>query len=112
MEQVTLYQQSDARIVITIWAYLSEGKLVIAGQDIDRAGHDTVGTIWGSSEHEYFYSISAEDTQKLHLLLKKETNIDKEILFLVGRYFGGEDACKLFRDYCEANGIEVEMHSF
>ena len=111
MEQVTLYHQSDERIIIHIWAYLSEGKLVIAGQDLDHGGN-TVSAIWGSNEHEYFYSISPEDTQKLHLLLKEETRIEKDLLFLVGRYFGGVDACKLFREFCARHDMEVGFHSF
>ena len=110
MDTVTLFNHADAHISITIWAYVQDGALVIAGQDLDR-GNSNVSAIWGDSEHEYFYSLSPEDTLKLQALLIEESKIEQELLFLVGRFFAGADACSRFREYCRKHNLEVKSHS-
>lgn len=110
MDQVTLYKHSDASISITIWAYIQDDKLVVAGQDLDKGGSN-VSAVWGDAEYEYFYSLSSKDTQKLHALLIEETKIDRELLFLVYRFFAGEDVCARYREYCEKHGLEVTFYS-
>ncbi|MBN1618236.1 hypothetical protein JW887_02720 [Candidatus Dojkabacteria bacterium] len=56
MDKVTLFERTDSRISINIWAYLKDGTLVIAGQDLDMGG-SSVSSAWGDSEYEYFYSL-------------------------------------------------------
>jgi hypothetical protein len=110
MDQVTLYKHSDESISITIWAYIRDDALVIAGQDLDTGGSN-VSAVWGDSEYEYFYSLSPDDTQKLQALLIEETKIDRELLFLVDRFFAGGDVCARFREYCEKHGLVVKFYS-
>lgn len=110
MDQVTLYEHSDKSISITIWAYIQDNKLVIAGQDLDKGGSN-VSDVWGDSEYEYFYSLSPGDTQKLHTFLIEETKIEGELLFLMYRFFAGDGVCTRFREYCEKHGLEVKFHS-
>ncbi len=110
MDSIVLFDYRDARIWIHVWAYIQDDKIVIAGQDIDCGG-GAVTAYAGSSEYEYFRSLSVEDTQTLYGLLKKETRQDKELLVLIHHCFAGKEAVSGFVKYCEQKGMAVAFYS-
>jgi hypothetical protein len=89
---------------ITIRAYLSDGKLVIEGQEFS----DDAEAIFGGDEIEYWYSFDEGNTAKLFSKLNAE--IGKELSCLRMLFpDDGYASCEKLRVFCEANDIKYEF---
>jgi hypothetical protein len=95
------YKQTDVETHIR--AYIDDGQLTIAGQDLGSMVED---------HYEYFYSLSKGDTKKLHKLLKEDSNSNKGLLELMQIYFSGMSCCLEFRNYCQNNSLEYKFFSY
>lgn len=104
MSQVILCDVRRSDLWIRVWATITDGRLMISGQDLGRF----VEKIWGDSDYEYWYNFSREETDKLLRAINGKKNPAKALL----REFSGESGCMRMSELCEANGIEYEFSSY
>lgn len=100
-----LCDEETSRVKVKVWAEISDGCLIISGQDLGEAPED----IFDENEYEYFYSFDRENTEHLFALLVHEGQDVKNIFM---RKFSGMDGCGLLRKFCDTNDITYNFHSY
>lgn len=87
----------------------------IAGSDFGRAPKDA----FGSSEYEYWRSVEPKYCDRVFFALLKQAHLPYEpftgsrLVELIADRFGGTyEAEKLFREWCETNGIKTEFFAW
>lgn len=108
LEEVELCNYLDSNVEIHVRAYFKDGELNLKGHDLGKS----VENSWDTSSYEYFYSLSSEDTKKVHGLLMEDLNTDKGLLEIMKIRFSGIDGCKEFREYCEKYSINCNFFSY
>jgi hypothetical protein len=103
----TLCDENLGRASVYVEASITDGKLLISGQDIGSL----VAEIFQDSDYEYFYSFDKKNTKKLLESLKPNAETD-ELLSLLADRFSGVDGCSLLRKHCEDKRIDYKFNSF
>ena len=104
---IELCRYKTARLEVHVSASLRDGKLLLSGQDL---GPD-VEEFWGTDEYEYFYSLTLDDTRKLHDLLKTDSKQNIELLVLIKLYFSDLKGCHNFKEYCDHHNLQYGFYS-
>ena len=73
-----------------------DGAIVLEGQDIGLG----VEEIWGDSDYEYWTRVAPPALAKLAFELLRE------------KFAGRLDAVEVFRDWCQAHGVEHEFGNY
>jgi hypothetical protein len=105
---IELCRCKTARLEVHVSASIRDGGLLISGQDL---GPD-VEEFWGDSDYEYFYSLTLDDTRKLHDLLKTDSKQDIGLLELIKLYFSDLDGCDNFKKYCDQHDIQYSFFNY
>lgn len=93
---------------VHVKASIEDGALVISGHDLGP----NVEAFWGSIDYEYFYTLSAKETDQLYRLLKADSKIDGTLLDLIKLQFSDLDGCKNFKQYCEKHHIQYKFFNY
>lgn len=95
----------QSNISVSVWASLTNGCLLISGQDLGEA----LEYYFGKDEHEYFYLFDQSNTKLLFDLLKEEkTNIEKALV----NNFGGREGYKALESFCKTNNIKYDFSTY
>lgn len=103
-DELILYNSRRSNLSVRLWATLSEGCLIIAGQDLGSGA----SIISDDYEYEYFYGFDEQNTTRLFALIADE---NKSIQAALLQSFGGAKGEEKLRKLCETNGIEYSFHS-
>ena len=106
--RVNLYAYKSESMTINVDAYFKDERLELEGHDLCS----TVEGILGSSEYEYFLSVSKAELPKLYQALNLE--LDKRSLLLseIKTRFNGKTAFSDFMSWLEEKEIKGEFFSF
>ena len=104
---IELCRYKTACLEIHVNASIRDGKLLISGHDLGP----TVEEFWGDNDYEYFYSLTLDDTRKLHHLLKTDSKQDIELLDLIKLYFSDLDGCENFKEYCDQHTLQYSFYN-
>jgi len=95
----------QSNISVCVWASLTDGCLLISGQDLG----DALEYYFGKDEHEYFYSFDQSNTNLLFDLLKEEkVNIKNTLI----NKFGGREGCETLEKFCKTNNIKYDFSTY
>ena len=104
---VSLCRISGERVSVSVWASLSEGKLVVSGMDLFEEGQGPCG----DDDYEYTLWLDEANTRKLHRALRADRPGTEELLDLLTETFSGEGAWVRFQGYCKEKNIDKEYFS-
>ena len=99
MKETVLFDGKSGNIRVYIDAKITNGCLCISGQDLG----DELIEYFGKDEHEYFYRLNKEDTERFFSLIPENSFAEK---------FSGPDACIKFRGFCRENNISYDLTTF
>ncbi len=108
MNRVQLCGYKSPEIEIHVHASIINGRLKIEGQDIGK----NVENFWGDTDYEYYYTLSENDTSKLHEVLNEISNQNLTLLEQIKLNFSGTEGCRNFREFCEEHSIKYEFFSY
>ncbi len=97
-DQFVICDEENSRIAVKVWVEVSDGCLIISGQDLGDAAEEA----FGDYEYEYFYTFDRKNTEDLFALLNINSQ-NLNIIFI--KKFSGMNGCRGLRDLCDANGI-------
>lgn len=100
-----LCEYRSEKLWVTVWAYITDGKLTVEGQDLG----DAPQTWFGDDEYEYFYYFDRANTKKLMVILAQG---QKDPVDTFKQRFSGLTACRDLRSFCEENGIEYRFDCY
>lgn len=99
---VSLCRISGERVSVSVWASLSEGKLVVSGMDLFEEGQGPCG----DDDYEYTLWLDEANTRKLYRALRADRPGTEELLDLLSETFSGEGAWARFQGYCKEKNID------
>lgn len=100
-----LCEYRSEKLWVTVWAYITDGKLTVEGQDLG----DAPKTWFGDDEYEYFYYFDRANTSKLMQILAQG---QKDPAAAFKQRFSGLTACRDLRSFCEENGIKYRFDCY
>ena len=100
-----LCEYRSEKLWVTVWAYITDGKLTVEGQDLG----DAPRTWFGDDEYEYFYYFDRANTKKLMEILARD---QKDPVDAFKQRFSGLTACRDLRSFCEENGIDYRFDCY
>lgn len=94
----------NEQVSVFVSADLIDGKLTIKGDDVGPL----VESWFGDSDLEYWYTFSAEETEKLFRAL----NALNDPAGALREHFSGEEGCRNLRTFCETYAVRYTYFSY